>query len=151
MCAPPVLLKIKKFILFWKGVQSSESLTEEFKKKTHQVFVFTGVWKAQNPHLCVPEITYVWGSMPTRPASHFKSVLNRSISQSRHFYTQHMPILLSAVFVWEWGILHSSCLLWDAFVNSAKLFISPDCSYALWKWEAVFKWFCIKFNTEQPL
>jgi hypothetical protein len=41
MYAPPVLLT-KKMVLFWKGVQSSESLAEEFKKK-HQVFVFTGI------------------------------------------------------------------------------------------------------------
>ena len=89
-------------ILFWKGVQSSDSLAEEFKKQ-HQVFVFTGIWKVQMPHLCVPEITYVWGSMPTRPTSQFKSVLNQGISHVGHFYTQYTPLLLSAVFVWERG------------------------------------------------
>ena len=104
--------KKQKLILFWKGVQSSDSLAEELKKK-HQVFLFTGIWKGQVPHLGVPEITYVWGSMPTRPTSHFKSVLNQGISQFRHFSTQYTPVLLSAVFVWEWGTLRSSCLFWD--------------------------------------
>ena len=99
VCAPPVLSKIKqKFVLFWKGVQSSDSLAEEFKK---------------TPGVCVYQYLKGTGASPLRARDNIcvglyanksyvalqKCTKSRYSSIQRHFYTQHNPMLLSAVFV----------------------------------------------------